>query len=189
MIKIVNTNDDKILIFDTNIFLTGINFNVITGKIFTVPEVIDEIRVERYIEKNRNILNRINYARERKKLILREPNEEYINKVRKRAKITHDLRVLSKVDIKLIALALELQSNTEKNVILYTNDYSMENLCSELNIPFSPLRKKGIKKLRKYELYCPFCNEFKHTDQEFCEKCGSKLKRRRVKTQKYNSDK
>jgi len=189
MIKTVKTKEERLLIFDTNIFLTGLDFNVIPGNIFTIREVIDEIRVDRYQEKNRNILNRISYARERKKLILKEPHQEFIKKVRKRAKITNDLRVLSNVDIKLIALALELQSNTDKNVILYTNDYSMENLCSELNITFSPLRKRGINKKIIYEWYCPFCNEVKHTDQEFCEKCGSKLKRRRVKTQKYNSDK
>ncbi len=184
----MKTEIDRLLVFDTNIFLTGIDFNVINGNIFTIPEVIDEIRVERYEEKNRNILNRITYAREKKNLIFKEPSEKYINNVRKRAKITNDLRVLSDVDIKLIALALELQSNTNKRVILYTNDYSMENLCSELNITYSPLKRRGIKKKILFELYCPFCNEVKNTDQEFCEKCGSKIKRR-PKNLKYNSDK
>ena len=49
----------KLLIFDTNIFLTGINFNLIEGIIYTSPKVIEEITVNRYAEKNRNIINKI----------------------------------------------------------------------------------------------------------------------------------
>jgi rRNA maturation endonuclease Nob1 len=156
----------------------GIDFNVIPGKIYSVPGVLEEIKVKRYQDKNRNILNRISYARDTRQLILRVPTNSYVKEVEKKAKVTNDLRVLSDVDIKLIALALELKKTTKKKIILYTNDYSMENLCSELNITFSPLRRKGIKKRTLFEWYCPFCNIIKQDNQPFCETCGSKLKRR-----------
>ncbi|MCK4778678.1 MAG: hypothetical protein KAT57_00760, partial [Candidatus Lokiarchaeota archaeon] len=55
-------------IFDTNIFLTGIDFNLFEGDIFTTPSIIEEVKDCRYIEKNRNILNKINAAIETKKL-------------------------------------------------------------------------------------------------------------------------
>ena len=41
-----------IFIFDANIFLTGIDFNVIEGKIYTTPKIIEEIRVKKYQDKN-----------------------------------------------------------------------------------------------------------------------------------------
>jgi len=176
----LNNNEDKILVLDTNIFLLGIDFNVINGQLYTVPGILDEIKVDRYIEKNRNILNRIEYALSSKKLILVNPKKKYIEEVRKKAQKTGDLNVLSETDLNLIALTLELEKIKEKKVILYTNDYSMENVCSELNLEFSPIIKEGIKEKRNYEIYCPYCQEIYPTEDlgKKCERCGSKLKRR-----------
>ena len=61
----------KLLVFDTNIFLTGIDFNLIEGIIYTSPKVIEEITVNKYKEKNRNIINKIQAAVVGKKLILK----------------------------------------------------------------------------------------------------------------------
>jgi len=176
----LNNNEDKILVLDTNIFLLGIDFNVIKGQLYSVPGILDEIKVERYIEKNRNILNRIEYALSSEKLILMSPGKKFIEEVRQVGQKTGDLNVLSETDLNLIALTLELERTKENNVILYTNDYSMENVCSELNLGFSPLAKEGIKKRINYEVYCPYCQEI-HPSEDLgkkCEICGSKLKRR-----------
>ncbi|MBY8982622.1 MAG: hypothetical protein KGD57_06720 [Candidatus Lokiarchaeota archaeon] len=167
-----------LMVFDTNIFLTGIDFNIINTDIYTIQEVLDEIEVTRYLQKNRNIINRIQCAIETNKLILKSPSEEYINQVKESAKKTNDLMVLSNVDIKIIALALELKETMDQKVVIYTNDYSMENLCLELNLSFSPLGKEGIKKKRLFEVYCPFCKIIKNSNELVCEICGSKLKRR-----------
>ena len=171
----------SILIFDANIFLTGLDFNLIKDIIYTTPGIIDEIKVKRYSEKNRNIINKIQAARDSKKLLVRTPASRYVDEIKKRSKLTGDYKALSEVDTELIALSLELMSeNLNEDVIIYTNDYSIENLCSELNIPFSPLGKNGIKSKIYWEVYCPFCKDI-HEVQEFnnpCEKCGQKLKRR-----------
>jgi rRNA maturation endonuclease Nob1 len=171
----------SILIFDANIFLTGLDFNLINDIIYTTPDIIDEIKVKRYSEKNRNIINKIQAAIESKNLIVRSPSKSFLNEISTKSKLTGDYKALSEADNGLIALTLELMSeNLNENVIIYTNDYSMENLCSELNIPFSPLGKKGIKSKIIWEVYCPFCKEI-HEGQDFnspCEKCGQKLKRR-----------
>ena len=42
--------------FDANIFLTGVDFNYFPERIFTTPEIVDELKVERYIIRNRNII-------------------------------------------------------------------------------------------------------------------------------------
>ncbi len=173
-----NETKESIIIFDTNIFLKGLDFNVIKSEIYTVPEVLDEIKVERYLKKNRTIIDRIHCAIESQKLILKSANEEYVRKVVERSKITNDFIVLSDVDIKLIALALEFKQTSNKKIVLYTNDYSMENLCLELNISFSPLYKEGIIKKKLFEIFCPFCKIQKNLNEQICEICGSKLKRR-----------
>ena len=52
----------SILVIDTNIFLTGIDFNYFKETLFTTPAIINEIQVEKYKEQNRNILQRIELA-------------------------------------------------------------------------------------------------------------------------------
>ena len=80
-----------IFIFDTNIFLTGIDFNVIEGVIYTTPSIIEEVSERRYKEKNRNILNKISAAIETRKLKLKTPKNEYISKINEISKLTGDL--------------------------------------------------------------------------------------------------
>lgn len=171
----------SILVFDTNIFLKGIDFNFFNETIFTTPEIIDEIQVKRYKDKNRNIIHRIEVAVELKKLIIKKANENYINIVNAKSKLTGDINALSNADVNLIALALELMDTYNQEIVLYTNDYSMENLCSELKVKFMPMFKEGIKEKIIFEIYCPNCKTiFKPKDfNKICEMCGgSKLKRR-----------
>ncbi|MFW9998996.1 MAG: NOB1 family endonuclease [Candidatus Hodarchaeota archaeon] len=167
-------------IFDTNIFLTGIDVNVIQGEIYTTPSIIDEVKDPRYIEKNRNILNKINVAIETKKLKIKVPENEYIKKVKETSKKTGNFKALSDVDTELIALTLELMEKSNKNVTIYSNDYSIENVCSELSIPYSPLYKEGIESTIIWEVYCPQCKIIHHPEDlnRICETCGSKLRRR-----------
>ena len=128
-----------IFIFDTNIFLTGIDFNIIEGVIYTTPSIIEEIKNSRYREKNRNIINRIKAAIEFRKLNIKTPKDKTIIKVRDISKKTGDLNALSDADIELLALAIDLIEKQGDYVKIYSNDYSIENICSELNIPFPSL--------------------------------------------------
>ncbi|MFW9822749.1 MAG: NOB1 family endonuclease [Candidatus Thorarchaeota archaeon] len=167
-------------VFDTNIFLKGLELNLLSGIIYTTPNIIEEIRVKKYEDKNRNILNRIEVALANKKLILKNPLGKYYKIVETNAKKTGDLIALSKTDKELIALALELIDTKSLDLILFSNDYSIENLCSELKIPYSPLYKEGIEAKIDWEVYCSFCKmRFKAEElNKNCEVCGSKLKRR-----------
>ncbi|MHA1292774.1 MAG: NOB1 family endonuclease [Promethearchaeota archaeon] len=169
-----------IFIFDTNIFLMGIEFNIIDGIIYTTPRIIEEIKNKRYIEKNRNIINRIDAAINNGKLLVKNPLDKYLSKVEIKSRLTGDYNALSKADKELIALTLELLEKTKEKTVIYTNDYSIENLCSEMGIPYSPLLKKGIKSKVIWEIYCPFCKDI-HDPQDFnkiCDICGSTFKRR-----------
>ncbi len=169
-----------IFIFDTNIFLTGIDFNVIEGVIYTTPSAIEEVNDSRYREKNRNILNKINAAIETRKLKLKTPKNEYISKINEISKVTGDFNALSDVDKGLLAIGLELKEKQEEQIMVYSNDYSLENVCSELNIPFSSLFKDGIDTKIIWEIYCPYCKKIYRAEDfnKFCEICGKKLRRR-----------
>ncbi len=177
-----------ILIFDTNIFLIGIDINIFKEKIYTTPSVIDEINVIKYSDKNRNILNKIEAAIANNHLIIKNPKKDYIKRALENSKSTGDINALSKADLDLIALALELTESTDKEVLLYSNDYSIQNLSSEMNIKFASLFKNGIKDKRIFEFFCPICGERYAVGSiyKFCEVCGSKLKRRPIKMDKNN---
>lgn len=170
----------SIYIFDANIFLTGFDFNIIEGTIYTTPSIIEEVKASRYKEKNRNILNKINVAIESKKLKLKSPQNDFIIKIREISKKTGDFNALSEIDKELIALTLELKEKQGENIKIYTNDYSIENVCSELDIPFSSLYKKGIESKIIWEIYCPHCRNIYKAEElnKICETCGTKLRRR-----------
>ncbi len=176
-----------LLIFDTNIFLTGIDFSLFDRIIYTTPSIIEEIKVKKYTQKNQNILNKIYAAFENKTLIIKPPEQKYMQIVIKKSKLTGDFNALSDADKELIALALELAKNNENNVKVFSNDYSLENVCYELNIPFFSLYKDGIKSKIIWEVYCPYCKKTHKVEDLYkaCEICGSKLKRRLKRNKIY----
>ena len=176
----------SILVFDTNIFLTGVDFNYFPERIFTTPEIVDEIKVRKYINRNRNILRRIELAIETGKLIVKKSQDKYSNIVEEKSKSTGTTKILSKNDVSLMGLVLELMDTYTEDIILYTNDYSMENLCTMLQIRFKPLYKKGIEEKMYFEVYCPYCKTL-HKPEDLdkkCERCGLHLKKRLSKKEK-----
>ena len=173
---------NSILIFDTNIFLTGIDFSLIPSKLYTTPQVIEEIEVIKYQSKNRTILNRILAATETGKLIVKLPQDKYRFRVKEKSKITGDFLKLSETDFDVVALALELKEIENDEVFVYTNDYSIENLCFHLNLGFKSIFKEGIKRKYYFALYCPSCKKIydKSYGEKICDNCGSKLKRKAI---------
>ena len=172
--------EQPILVFDANIFLTGIDFNLIDAEIYTTRNIIKEVTVKKYAEQNRNIIYKIQAAIYSKKLTVKSPLEEYVQKIERESKKTGEIKALSRADKELIALTLELIETTDKRVVIYTNDYSMENLCSEMEIPYSSLIQEGIKSKIIWQIFCPFCNDvFEAEDlNKKCEICGTRLRRR-----------
>ena len=172
----------SVLIFDTNIFLTGIDFTLIPNIIYTTERVLDEIDVFKFKEKNRNILNRINAAIDSGRLIIKNPEENFIKDVIEKSKITGDFKAISLTDIELIALALQIEDNPSQDAIIYTNDYSMENVCLELNLRFKTFYRDGIRNKWNFEVYCPVCKTKYEPESLYsiCDRCGIKLKRRPI---------
>jgi UPF0271 protein len=174
------------LIIDATAFIAGFNFNLITNrdpdvKIGTVSGIIDEVK------KNPLMQDMIEIALEQKILQLLYPsdsNMDYINQISKQ---TGDLKALSENDKTLLAVCLDLISQSPPlNVCLMTDDYSIQNSAKKLHIPITPFRRQGIKKKIKWEIYCPNCYHTYSADQLGleCEMCSAKLKRRPYKGKK-----
>jgi len=136
----------------------------------TIPEVVEEIKDE----DSNFYLSLLN-------LRVEDVNDKYIKKVVKGARKTGDIHRLSKTDIKLIATALELKEglNEEDNVILLTDDYSIQNLAMHFGIKFENVVQKTISKAFKWIKVCKGCG--RKIENDVCPIWGSEAVLRRVK--------
>ena len=100
------------------------------------------------------------------------PNDATIETVRRAAKETGDLEVLSDTDIRLIATTFELDG------VLVTDDYAMQNVATKLDIEVELIAQDGISEQRDWIFKCQGCG--REFDEEFdrCEICGSALTRK-----------
>lgn len=161
-------------ILDASAFIGGF---VPEGKLnFTVSEVTNEVRDL----KSKLILDN---AIEEGNLTIKNPQEEFINKLEEIISSSGDSLRLSIPDKQLLALALEIQS-TYKNIIVLTDDYSIQNVLKILKLPFKSIITEGIKGVYNWKITCSGCKKEYPDDYSYyeCEICGSKLFKRRIKT-------
>ena len=173
----------QILIIDATAFIAGFNFNLLLGthpetKMITTPNVFDE--ASKHTASEALLLS----FQEQGMLEIRSPEEQLVKQVNEAARTMGDLKSLSENDRQLIALALEMKTtHPQDSVQLMSDDYSVQNTCSRLKIACLRLKKAGIKKAIRWEIYCPDCFMTYSADlfgQE-CERCGAVLKRRPYK--------
>ena len=153
---------------DATAFYAGIPFSSQTTYYVTTL-VFDEIK---HIKKNHNALQ---ILIDSNRLLVRQPQADFQERVEKCAQKTGDIHSLSKQDISCIALSLEL--NTE----LISDDFAVLNVSNKLGINTIPLMTNGIKVVGKWIFYCPACKK-DFSDEKNCLLCGNKLKKKLVKS-------
>ena len=92
------------------------------------------------------------------------------------AATTGDLPRLSPVDLDILALALATGE------ILFTDDYSLQNVCRSVNHPFEAVSNKRSRQQWSWELRCIGCRATKKADSQKEEEgdiCGSPMKVKR----------
>lgn len=149
------------LVLDSSAFIGG--FLPEGDEYFTVHEVIDEVEDDQSKE-------RLSYFLNSGKIKVQEPNAEIVEEVIKKSQKTGD--TLSLTDIKLIALAIELDSP------ILSEDYGIQNVSSVMNIKYKSIRESGINKMINWEYYCMGCRKIYSKDKKICQDCGSIIKRR-----------
>lgn len=98
-----------------------------------------------------------------------------IDKVMEVAKKSGDSGRLSPVDVTVIALALDLDGE------VYSDDFSIQNVCSIMKIPYRSVGTDGIKKVEKWNYQCIGCRKWYKERLDECPVCGSKMKAFRKK--------
>lgn len=111
-------------------------------------------------------------------LVIRNPSQKYLEKARDLAIDTGDLVKLSKQDLEIIALGLELLDEGYE-VQVVTDDYSIQNVLKGIGIEVVSYFRK-IKKVYNWILVCEKCGEIYPADypNTYCEKCGGRIIRR-----------
>jgi UPF0271 protein len=96
-----------------------------------------------------------------------------------------DSYLLSKADTQLLALCLELKSEGYTPQIV-TDDYSIQNVATQMGVEFLALATFGIKRLLEWVRYCPACHKEYRVDcsTKECLICGTPLKRKPRRTVK-----
>ena len=174
-----NNQCKRIIVLDTSAFLAGFDPFSLSEEQLTVPKVEEEIR------KNSIILVRFKTALENGKLKVKAPSEEFLNKVKASSTKVGDSFLLSETDSQLLALALELKATGYAPQIV-TDDYSIQNVATQLGIEFLALATFGIKRLLEWIRYCPACHrEYPaNCSSKECLVCGTELKRKPRRTVK-----
>jgi UPF0271 protein len=167
------------MVLDTSAFLVGFDPFSVSEDQATVPKVEEEIKT------NSMTWVRFKTAVENGKLKVKAPSEEFLNRVKASAITVGDSFFLSETDMQILALALELKAAGYSPQIV-TDDYSIQNVATQMRIEFAALATFGIRRLLEWVRYCPACHREYPADYDStkCTVCGTELKRKPRKTVK-----
>ena len=130
--------------------------------------VFDEIK---HIKKNHDALG---ILLETNRLKIRNPSTESTASAINAAKTTGDYTQLSKQDISIIALCIEMNGQ------IISDDFSISNVAKNLGLVVSPIMTLGIRDVGKWIHYCPGCKT-NHNSGKECPVCATPLMRKLIK--------
>jgi len=154
-------------ILDASAFYAGVPFGS-DSDCYTTSLVYEEIK---HIKKNEDALGTL---METNRLKIMDPDKESINAAVASAKQTGDFQQLSKQDISIIALCINLGG------LIITDDFAVTNVARNIGLRTSSIMTTGIQDVGKWVHYCPGCRT-NHTSGKECPMCGTPLKRKLLK--------
>jgi len=162
------------VIFDTSALIRIIPNMRNFKHIYTTESVLNEMK-----------LNYTSYLKiatfvETQLLKVLTPSKEFIEKARRIATQLGEIGKISKTDLEIIALAIALGEKGD-DILVITNDYSIQNILDHLNIRYKSIGIKGIRERRKYIYKCKNCHTKYNSKYNTCPKCGGRVVRE-VKT-------
>lgn len=101
-----------------------------------------------------------------------DPEPRHIGAVKKTAEKTGDLQKLSRTDVSVLALAVQL------GAMLVTDDYALANVAATIGVKTSSSSGKRLKEVRKWTSYCSACGKIFGPKETECPLCGNKLRRK-----------
>lgn len=160
-------------VLDASAFING--FQLESENNFTVPEITAEI-------KDFESKLTMDLAIEDGKLHIRDVPARYVDCIDDLIAESGDVLRLSVPDKKLIALAYMLFKQDE-NVMVISDDYTIQNTLKIIGINYSGVLTEGIKEIYNWKKVCEGCKKEYDQDYPFddCEICGSKIFKKRIK--------
>ncbi|ADM28096.1 Nucleotide binding protein PINc [Ignisphaera aggregans DSM 17230] len=128
---------NKVLVLDTAAFLAALPLHIYGYKMYTTPSVINEVR-------DSESVTRLEISIDIDRIEIVSPSTRSISRAVEISKRLGLYNLLSKTDIEVIALALELREQGLKPVVL-TDDYDIQILLRSIGIEFRSVKTMGIK--------------------------------------------
>ena len=158
--------NQRIYILDTSAILSGKPIN------FENNDMITSIGVSNELKPGGRDYNSFQILLE-KGLKIEKPTKSSIDKIREIIKKTGDSDRLSETDIEILALSLD---NNEKEAVIITDDYSIQNVANHLKIKFEPISQSGITKRFIWNYRCRGCGKKFKENIKICPICGAETK-------------
>ena len=137
----------KKLVLDTSAFIQGYTANDPETQLYTTHLVLDEIRDDM-------ARIRVENWRQTGKLVVETPSEESLKHILSQAKRMGEAQALSETDISVLAL-----THQQGDATLVSDDYSVQNLADELELSYTGMNTRGIKRRFQWIHYCPGCRK------------------------------
>ena len=157
------------IVLDATAFYAGTPF-MGTSNYHVPPRVLKEFS-------HGNMVGRIEGLVEAGRLIVREPSEVGMARVKQVAASSGDLGQASPADLSVVALAIDLASEGFEVVVL-SDDYAVQNLAQIMNVPYVSIISGGIKRAVQWKYYCSGCGKIFGKRVDVCDVCGSRVKRK-----------
>jgi UPF0271 protein len=150
-----------VLVLDSSFFIEDLRLPD-DEEAVTLPAVRDELKDS----------SRFRFdAAEGRGMRLETPSDGAVSAVRDAARDTGDASVLSRVDVRLVALAYDEEAT------LVTDDYAMQNVASRLGVGARGGAKDGISEERDWRYQCAGCGRV-YDESGRCRVCGSETTRK-----------
>jgi UPF0271 protein len=159
----------KKYVLDTSAILSGKTINLNDSEIVTTSGVSNELSPGGQDYKN------FQYLKEKGMNIL-TPSKDAMNKVKDFSLKTGDRNRLSDTDIEILALALDLKKKKNFEIIILTDDYSIQNVAEGLNLKFEAINQLGITKRFKWVYRCRGCGKIFKDSIKICPICGTETR-------------
>lgn len=162
---------------DTSALIMGLDPLGLELETYSVPEVTDELRDQT------GPSYRLAASTAAGRLKIRPPTAASVEEITERASMLGDRVVLSKADLSVLALALDLRGEGKEPVVV-SDDYAVQNVAEGMNMAYQPLATLGIRQRFKWTYYCPACFR-RYVGGKFrvCQICGTELKRKPLRKQ------
>lgn len=166
----------KVLVLDTSAFVMGINPSALDMATYSVMGVLDELIPDTLPH------TRFRTSRDSGRLTVKKPTSSSLGVVQDSSFKVGDANVLSKADVEVLAVALDLKKSGLSPAIV-SDDYAIQNVSETLGIEHASLATFGISERFDWIYYCPACFR-RYTPEDAgqtCRVCGTPLKRKVVR--------